>query len=206
MSERTRTEPGDAQVLPFATDDNLFGREARRRAERAERSDYLAFRMGHEAYGAPLTSLLEVTRLPELTEVPGAPDAVLGIFSLRGSVVPVVDLHELLDVGARPGAERPRVIVIELAGGWVGLQVDAFLGVLRITPQRIEEPSPSLLAGRVGLTGIVHLQAEDTRYRLAVRASDDLQVVFLVDFDEVLGAGLDRIRVERIAVDGGGAA
>jgi purine-binding chemotaxis protein CheW len=54
--------------------------------------EYLAFSLDQECYGVPLAKVREIVRVPAVTEVPRAPEDLLGVIALRGEVLPVYDL------------------------------------------------------------------------------------------------------------------
>jgi purine-binding chemotaxis protein CheW len=106
------------------------------------------------AYGIPVAEVQEVIgyRLP--TRVFHAPSALAGITSLRGEVLPIIDLASLLpDAGEerRPAAD-PRVVVVREVGGArrrAGLKVDALLG-LRDAALSARGEVPATVAARLG--------------------------------------------------------
>jgi purine-binding chemotaxis protein CheW len=61
----------------------------------------------------------EVLTEPLVTELPGAPDQVLGVFNLRGEIVPLFDTAALLGLGTL--ASSPFVVVVESRLGPAGL-------------------------------------------------------------------------------------
>jgi purine-binding chemotaxis protein CheW len=72
-----------------------------------------------EWYAIELTRVREVVPAPAPTPLPGAPDALLGIFNLRGEVVPLFDTALLL--GLPPGDAGDRVAVADTDRGPAGL-------------------------------------------------------------------------------------
>ena len=82
----------------------------------------LTVQVGDERFALPASDVAEVIRLPALTRVPLGPACLLGIVNLRGAVMPVVSLHQLLGCGREslPGA---RVVVID-RGAPIGLVID----------------------------------------------------------------------------------
>jgi purine-binding chemotaxis protein CheW len=82
----------------------------------------LLLRVHGEWYGLPLGEVREVVQDPELTRLPLAPPGLLGVFNLRGQVVPLVDTGALL--GVAPLAKRSYVAVAILDRALVGLAVD----------------------------------------------------------------------------------
>jgi chemotaxis signal transduction protein len=81
----------------------------------------LAFPVGSEWYGVDFDWIREVVERPTVTPIPTAPPAVLGLFNLRGEMVPVFDTGRMLGVGA--AAAAPFVVVVDTAAGLAGLAV-----------------------------------------------------------------------------------
>jgi len=113
------------------------------------------------AYGIAVADVQEVVSYRPPTRVFHAPPALAGITSLRGEVLPVIDLSQLLHEGgeARPDAPEPRVVVVRERTGArrrVGLKVDALLG-LREVPTSGRGEVPAAVAARLGelVVGIV---------------------------------------------------
>jgi chemotaxis signal transduction protein len=88
---------------------------------------YARFRLGVESYALPVTHLREVASLRELTVVPGAQPSLIGVWNLRGQILPVVDLGYLLSL--EPSGLAKHVLVVELDGQRIGLAVDEVSGV-----------------------------------------------------------------------------
>jgi chemotaxis signal transduction protein len=72
-----------------------------------------------EWYAIELTRVREVVPAPAPTRLPGAPPPLLGVFNLRGDVVPLFDTAALLGLPA--GAAGDRVAVADTARGPAGL-------------------------------------------------------------------------------------
>lgn len=106
------------------------------------------------AYGIPVTEVQEVIGYRQPTRVFHAPSALAGITSLRGEVLPIVDLGQLLGgSNEEPAASGdPRVVVVrEVAGARrrAGLKVDALLGLRDAAPSARREV-PAAVAARLG--------------------------------------------------------
>jgi purine-binding chemotaxis protein CheW len=85
-------------------------------------SVYVRVRVGSEHYALPVEFVLEVAELGDVTPMPGAPGVMLGVRNLRGQVLPVIDLGEVLRIPS-DGAAR-RLVVAEHDGRRAGLVVD----------------------------------------------------------------------------------
>jgi len=75
--------------------------------------------VGNDTYALPLERVREVAVEPRLTELPTAPPVVLGIFNLRGEIVPLFDTGRLL--GLRPVNEGAYAVLVETEHGIAGL-------------------------------------------------------------------------------------
>ena len=125
---------------------------------------HVRVRLGGESYAVAVENVIEVGGLGELSPVPGAHGAVLGVRNLRGEVLPVFDLASVLGI---TGDSLPqRLLVAEHGSLRAGFAVDEVTDVGALPPIT-EETQSKLLAGAAlddsGLVGVVdveHLFAE----------------------------------------------
>jgi len=101
----------------------------------------LAVAAGEELYGFPLGSVREILVPPPLTEVPRAPDQVLGVISVRGRIITLVDLPALLNLDTKLSSPRGRVLLVDSGTELIGVAVDRVLQVHRIEQNEIEYTS-----------------------------------------------------------------
>ena len=102
----------------------------------AEGADWVgvAFRIGPEAFLVPREEIREVMAYPsQVTRVPGARSWVRGICSLRGQLLPVIDLRHFLGSGVTPTGRTSRVLVVNHRDVPAGLLVDEVLGFRRFS-------------------------------------------------------------------------
>src|SRR5271165_7580103 len=81
-------------------------------AERPPESQYCVFRSGRERFCLPVLDVEEVLDWPLLTKLPLGPAYLAGIFNLRGSIVPLIDIA--ITEGRRPGLLPKHVVVASL--------------------------------------------------------------------------------------------
>ena len=79
-------------------------------------------RVGKELYALSVEHVLEIAEIGDLTPLPGAGAAVLGVRNLHGQVLPVFDLATVL--GLAGGGAPSRLIVAEARGRKAGLAID----------------------------------------------------------------------------------
>ncbi len=122
-------------------------RAARRAGEGGRRIEYLAFRLAGESYAVQIADLAEILKPPPITEVPRAPWAVLGLVSVRGRLVTVIDLRRRLHIARASGDSvaaldpKARILLTDVGSGeQIGLLVDEVQEVWRLAPEQIESP------------------------------------------------------------------
>ena len=93
-------------------------------------------------YGVNVAKVREIIRKPRLTELPGVPEFVEGIFDLRGVVIPVVNLAKWMGVTPPENAEvNARVIISEFNNILIGFIVHDAKRIRRINWKDIEPAS-----------------------------------------------------------------
>jgi len=101
----------------------------------------LAVLAGDEAYGFPLSAVREILVPPPLTEVPRAPEQVLGVISVRGQIITLIDLPKMLHLEAEQGSPYGRVVLVDNGEELIGVAVDRVVQVYRMEPNQIEYAS-----------------------------------------------------------------
>src|SRR4030065_28064 len=88
----------------------------------------------------------EIRRYQRITMVPKMPNYVLGITSLRGKVIPVIDLKTKLSLTDKPSDidHKGKILIIKGPKGPIGAAIDKVLGVVRITKTDILPPPSHL--------------------------------------------------------------
>src|SRR4029077_2234684 len=100
----------------------------------------VGFRIGNETYGVRIGSVREIVRVPEITSVPNAPDAIEGVINLRGKIIPVMDLRKRFGIEAVQPDKKNRILVVELENKLLGLIVSSASELLKIPPSEIAAP------------------------------------------------------------------
>lgn len=130
----------------------------------------LTFAIDGEQYAIEVERVVEIATARTLTRVPNAEPFVLGVMSLRGVVVTVVDVRTRLR-HVRNGS-GPQVIVVTDEGGPIGFDVDRVLRPVQIAPGEVE-PHP-----------VVHTSEERQAIRGVFRLGKSLTI--LLDLDKLL--------------------
>ncbi len=93
------------------------------------KEDLLAIRAGGDGYGLPLVGIAGIFTGRQVTPLPGAAAALLGIAGFRGTLVPVYDLAQILGYAAEAA---PRWLVLAASDPPVALAIGSLDGHLRL--------------------------------------------------------------------------
>lgn len=113
-------------------------------------------------YGINVSKVREIIKMPKLTELPGTPEFIEGIFDLRDVVIPVVNLAKWMGVVEPEGSEKnARVIITEFNNVLIGFIVHDAKRIRRISWGNIE---PATFANGSGdldgskITGVTKIE------------------------------------------------
>lgn len=113
----------------------------------------VVFRLEGREFALPLDSVAEVQRMVAITPVPEAPAWLAGVISLRGQMVPVMDLRTRLGLPQQAAALDTRIIVTQAGGRLVGLVADRVEEVLALPDCSVEVPD-DLAGGEHAISGV----------------------------------------------------
>ncbi len=120
---------------------------------------FLIFDLDGMRFGVDATLVRESVWLPELTPIEEAPPWVVGLFCLRGRIVPVTDLHLRFGHSARPYTPSDQVVVLAGEHQSMGLIVSEIREVIELSSAAIQPP-PQF---DVVASGAAHLIAGEAR-------------------------------------------
>ena len=109
----------------------------------AEAREYLTFRLDSEEYGIDILKVQEIRGYEAPTRIAHAPLFVKGVFNLRGTIVPIVDLRLKFNCPKADYDASTVVIVLKLPRRVVGIVVDSVSDVLTLPPEYLK-PAPEI--------------------------------------------------------------
>ncbi|MCI5633211.1 chemotaxis protein CheW [Helicobacter sp.] len=104
----------------------------------------VAFVVGTEEFAVPILSIQEIIKPLEYTRVPGVPNYVLGVFNMRGWVVPLINLRLKFGLPYEKPTEHTRYIVIRNQEERAGFIIDRLTEAVRIKESDID-PTPEAI-------------------------------------------------------------
>lgn len=116
---------------------------------------YVLFALAGATYALRSDDIQQLEMVGTPTPVPNAPGYVDGVVSVRGQVLPVINLRARFGFPRVPQDLRSRLIIVRSLGRSVGLVVDSAREFASIPPQSVK-PLPDGVAGLSGryLSGV----------------------------------------------------
>jgi purine-binding chemotaxis protein CheW len=115
----------------------------------------IGFYIGDEEYAIPIINIQEIIKPIEYTRVPSVPEYVLGVFNMRGNVMPLIDLASLFNLGHCEMGPHTRYIVLRRENesgivGDAGFVIDKLTEAIKMPRSKIDPP-PQTLNSRNGM-------------------------------------------------------
>ncbi|MBE2984145.1 purine-binding chemotaxis protein CheW [Campylobacter sp. RM9344] len=114
----------------------------------------VGFVVGEEEYAIPILNIQEIIKPIEFTRVPSVPEYVLGVFNLRGNVIPLIDLRKRFSLNASKQSASTRYIVMKDEENIAGFVIDRLTEAIRINRNRIDPPPETLIKDKGMIYGI----------------------------------------------------
>ncbi|MFW5451014.1 MAG: chemotaxis protein [Methylophagaceae bacterium] len=125
----------------------------------------------NEVFGINVFKVREVLNIPEITSAPEMPDGVEGFVSLRGEMVPIINLQKFCNLQSN---DEPKILMITEYNTHIqGFLVTSVDTIQRLNWGQVKAPPP-LLSKRLG--GLV----------TAVSELEDNRLVMIMDVEKVL--------------------
>ena len=165
MSTATLEAPSQGQAVSAGRQSTL--------AATADSMQLISFKLGEETYGIEITTIREIIRMGQITQVPETPHYIKGLINLRSTVIPVIDLRARFGLAEEELTDESRIMVLNVGSRTIGIVVDAVSEVLRVTGDQISEAPPTVSSlGNEYMTGLVRLEE---------------QLLILLDVDQLFG-------------------
>ncbi len=108
--------------------------------------ELLAFRLADEEYAVDILMIKEIIRPMEITRVPRRPAFIKGVISLRGTIIPILDLRTRLGLTDSSPDRGTRILVVGLDHGLIGVIADSVTDVVKVKRSDVEPP-PAIRGG-----------------------------------------------------------
>lgn len=122
-----------------------------------ERSQVVAFTLGEEELALPIDIVREIVVFDRLSALPGSPEYVVGVFNLRGRIIPLIDIGCILRVEHPPPGPEGKAIVLEHEGRTFAVYATSISRIY--TAERVDRP-PEPLRGEY-VQGVVSVDGRN---------------------------------------------
>jgi two-component system, chemotaxis family, chemotaxis protein CheV len=127
----------------------------------SNRMELLLFSLGsRETFGINVFKVREVALTPKITRTPHMPPGVEGVISLRGSVIPVIDLARFLGIDVENAERCSTLMVTEFCGRIQGFLVSDVDRIARVDWEQVKSSDPMLTGADSVVTAVTRLQDE----------------------------------------------
>ncbi|MBV8048703.1 MAG: chemotaxis protein CheV [Paludibacterium sp.] len=138
--------------------------------------EILLFSLGtREVFGINVFKVREVSQTPAITRSPNMPTGVVGVLSMRGHIIPVLNLAHFIDAD-RAGKRYPSMIVTEFNRGSYAFLVDSVDRIIRVDWEKIRSPDGIVMGGAGAEQGLI----------TAVTEMADGSLVSILDVEQIL--------------------
>jgi purine-binding chemotaxis protein CheW len=150
---------------------------------------FIVFRLGGDEFGVDVEKVIEILKSHRAKPVPDLPDYLSGVVTVRGEVVPLLDMRKRLGIDPAPGKER--AVHVRTGLEKVGLLVDDVKELMDFDDNEISTP-PLIFRGL------------KNKYIMGLGKKQD-RVIVLLNIDNILTAREKiKLRKAREAMKGSG--
>ncbi len=107
-------------------------------------NQYLTFNLGEEEFALEIAAVREVLDMTSITKVPRTPIFMRGVINLRGNVVPVIDLRQILGMDAARIRDNDCIVIVEVGMDGeriqLGAMADSVQEVIDLDDRQIDPP------------------------------------------------------------------
>lgn len=145
----------------------------------------VVFVLGDQSFAINVDKTREILRWPGCRAIPDAPAALIGITSVRGEVLPMVDLRVFLGIQPVTAIEQSKVIIAEFNEVKLGFVVDAVERIYRIKSEDLD----STMTGKYLGDWILYVIKRDSRN------------VLLLDYEAIVQTISPQLVIQHNAAD-----
>lgn len=157
----------------------------------------VAFELDDEEYAVPITDLVEIIKITDITPIPNSPEFIRGIFNLRGKIVVVVDLEKRFSLLRENKIKPEHIIISKVDENTFGVIVDKVREILKVPVSAIQK-APALVSAKIHsdfIDGVVVLEpdkkGEDDSLdkeekAIRVKKEKEARLLILIDLPKML--------------------
>ena len=114
--------------------------EKNRKEKQSKISRFSIFIIAEKLFGIELSNVNEVITLPKVSKIPSSPNNILGVFNLRGTILTLLEISEIIGIEVQDSDEN-MVLIVEDVNQQMGILVEKVLDVINVEESEIQLPS-----------------------------------------------------------------
>lgn len=95
------------------------------------------FELSGQLFGLSIFEVQKILEIEEITPVPTTPGFLKGVINIRGNIVPVTDIREILGLPVKNRSRDSRIMILNFKNAQIGILVDAVTEVRRLEKQQV---------------------------------------------------------------------
>ena len=113
-------------------------------------SEVIVFKLSSKEYAFDVENVAEIIDIVSSTSVAYTDDAIDGMINIRGQIVPIISLFNVLKIKEKIN-ENSKIIICNIDGSKIGFIVDSISDILTVKPSELKEQEDDLF------THVLHL-------------------------------------------------
>jgi purine-binding chemotaxis protein CheW len=109
---------------------------------------YVVFRINQQHYALPLDDVIRVVRMVAVTPIPDAPQSILGLISMAGQMIPVIDLKGLFGKTGNQPEIQDVLLIDQIHDQTIAVIADEVLNIMEFSPKQIQSPPAAVSQSR----------------------------------------------------------
>jgi chemotaxis signal transduction protein len=105
---------------------------------------YSVFSISDKLFGIEISYIKEVLKIPKITVLPNVDSHVLGVFNLRGTIIPLIDLRNVLGLTMSKRSDSDMVVLMEGYKMLMGIIVEKVMDFANVEDIKIQISSRSV--------------------------------------------------------------
>ncbi|WML47592.1 chemotaxis protein CheW [Neobacillus sp. PS3-34] len=117
----------------------------------------VVFQIANEEYAIPIENVISIERMENVTPIPHLPSYVKGIVEVRGELIPVIDMENILYNRELAVNDASRLIVLQSAEISFGTLVADAKEIIDLPPDKLKQVGFLTYAKTSYITGVANL-------------------------------------------------
>lgn len=162
--------------------------------------EVLEFVVANKHYAINVIKVKEILQVKNINKVPQVPDSVLGISLIRGDVITLIDMNDVLEGNKSNDVGSKMTLLCEFNKLKVGFCIDQVLGIHRIHWNQLQKPDSlvenSLVIGNINFNEQILMLLDFERIIMNISPSSGITSDKVVDLKD-----MDRSSVKLVLAD-----